>query len=453
MFVLTMLNIQGPCRLEGTAKVQGAKNSALPLLAASLLCRGESVFHNCPCLSDVETSAEILRHLGCRVRREDDALVVDASSVDRWDIPDGLMRKMRSSIVFLGAILGRVGKAELSYPGGCELGPRPIDLHLRAMEKLGAQVRERHGRLFCERKGALAGSEITLTFPSVGATENILLSAVTAEGITVVHNAAKEPEIGDLIAFLNGCGGDIREDGAGTLAIRGVPRLNGCEHTILPDRIAAATLLSAAAATGGRMTLERVRPEHFRPVLQTLEQSGCLLRTRKGSIDLAAPERLRAAETIRTMPYPGFPTDAQPPVMAALLRAKGADVFVENIFESRGRTGRRGAGRSPAVRQQGRSAGSAGSGGAGHRRPYGGGHYGAAGCCLPGSGIRSFGKYPERTGRRCPSGGGAGFKEVKQMQIPMGNRGFCMGICIGKEACNGSGTEKYRTKTGAEQPV
>ena len=165
MFVLTMLKIQGPCRLEGMTAVQGAKNSALPLLAASVLCRGESVFRNCPDLTDVKTSADILRHLGCRVRREGDALIVDSTDVTEWDIPDKMMRRMRSSIVFLGAILSRAGKAELSYPGGCELGPRPIDLHLRSLEKLGARIREQHGRLFCERQGDLLGGEITLSFP------------------------------------------------------------------------------------------------------------------------------------------------------------------------------------------------------------------------------------------------------------------------------------------------
>ena len=335
MFVLTMLKIQGPCRLEGVTAVQGAKNSALPLLAASVLCRGESVFRNCPDLTDVKTSADILRHLGCRVRREGDALIVDSTDVTEWDIPDKMMRRMRSSIVFLGAILSRAGKAELSYPGGCELGPRPIDLHLRSLEKLGARIREQHGRLFCERQGDLLGGEITLSFPSVGATENILLTAVTAKGTTVVHNAAKEPEIGDLIAYLNRCGGDVREDGAGTLVIRGVSRLTGCEHTILPDRIAAATLLSAAAATGGSVTLEKTRPAHLRPVLQVLEQSGCAVKTQKDRIALTAPEQLCAVESIRTMPYPGFPTDSQSPVMAMLLKAKGVSVFVENIFESR----------------------------------------------------------------------------------------------------------------------
>ncbi len=332
---MAMLKIEGPCRLCGEARVQGAKNSTLPLLAASVLCGGQSVFRNCPCLSDVETSVEILRHLGCGVQREGDALVVDSANVHSCDIPDGLMRKMRSSIVFLGAILARVGRAELSYPGGCELGPRPIDLHLEAMQKMGASVEEKHGRICCDVRRGLRGADIHLAFPSVGATENILLSAVTASGVTTIQNAAREPEIQDLANYLNGCGGSVHGAGESTIVIRGVNALHGCEHTIIPDRIVAATLLSAAAVTGGDLLLRQVEPGHLQPVLHVLEEAGCGLRIRGSQMELVAPPRLRAVKSVRTMPYPGFPTDAQPPVMAMLLKADGASIFVENIFESR----------------------------------------------------------------------------------------------------------------------
>lgn len=331
---MTKLKIQGPCCLNGTAQVQGAKNSTLPLLAAAVLCRGQSVLHNCPVLSDVETSIEILRHLGCSVERSGHTVTVDSTAVTSGDIPDDLMRKMRSSIVFLGAILARTGKAELSYPGGCELGPRPIDLHLDAIRRLGASVREEGGRIFCEAT-RLKGTDLHLSFPSVGATENILLTAVTARGITTLRNAAREPEIEDLARFLNDCGGDIRGAGESTIVIRGVEYLHGCTHTILPDRIVASTLLCGAASTGGHVLLRDLEPTHLWPILQVLEQSGCALKRYRHEVELIAPVRLSAVETIRTMPYPGFPTDAQSPVMATLLRSNGTSVFVENIFESR----------------------------------------------------------------------------------------------------------------------
>ena len=332
---MAMLKIEGPCKLEGEVAVQGAKNSTLPLLAAAVVSKGQSVFHNCPHLSDVETSVEILRHLGCRVWWEGKSLVVDSTDVANNDIPDELMRKMRSSIVFLGAILSRTGKAELSYPGGCELGPRPIDLHLDAIRKMGVQIREKHGRIRCSVRRGLRGCAIHLSFPSVGATENILLSAVTAKGTTTIHNAAREPEIRDLANFLNECGGRVCGAGESTIVIHGVESLHGCEHTIIPDRIVAATLLSAAAATGGELLLHQVEPNHLQPVLNVFEEAGCEIKLGSDWLSLLAPPRLNAVKSVRTMPYPGFPTDAQSPVMAMTLKAAGTSMFVENIFESR----------------------------------------------------------------------------------------------------------------------
>ncbi|MDD5952528.1 MAG: UDP-N-acetylglucosamine 1-carboxyvinyltransferase [Oscillospiraceae bacterium] len=330
-----MLKIEGPCRLEGETCVQGAKNSTLPLLASSVLCRGISVFHHCPRLLDVETSIEILEHLGCRVCWEGETLTVDSTDVTHWDIPDHLMRKMRSSIVFLGAILSRMGQASLSYPGGCELGPRPIDLHLDAMRKMGVQIREAHGRIDCNVRRGLRGTVLHLSFPSVGATENSLLTAVMADGITTIHNAAREPEIQDLSDYLNDCGADIRGAGESTIIVKGVKSLRGCAHTIIPDRIVASTLLSAAAITGGTVQLRRVEPNHLQPVLHVLEEAGCHLTLGKHEVALTAPPRLNAVQTVRTMPYPGFPTDAQSPMMAMLLKSNGTTLFEENIFESR----------------------------------------------------------------------------------------------------------------------
>lgn len=332
---MARLKIEGPCRLEGEVRVHGAKNSTLPLLAACLLCDGESVLHNCPQLSDVDITIRILRHLGCRVRRENGTVTVDSSSLQNADIPDPWMREMRSSIVFLGAILARMGKAELSFPGGCELGPRPIDLHLSALKKLGVQIHEDHGRLHCLVRHGLRGKNIGLSFPSVGATENIMLAAVLARGTTVITNAACEPEICDLAAFLNSCGAHVQGAGTSTVVIQGVERLHGCEHRVIPDRIAAATLLSAAAVTGGRILLCDIEPAHLEPVLPVFEEAGCELTVRGNQLAIVPPERLSPLQSVRTMPYPGFPTDAQAPVMAMACVADGTSVFVENMFESR----------------------------------------------------------------------------------------------------------------------
>lgn len=327
--------IEGGARLGGTVRIQGAKNSALPVLAATLIGAGKSVIHNCPRLSDVDAAVRILRKLGCKTKREGDTVEVDSTELSCDAIPDDLMREMRSSCVFMGAILARCGSARLSFPGGCELGPRPIDLHLSSLRKLGAVIEESHGYLDCRVEGVLQGCEISLPIPSVGATENIMLAACAAEGRTVVRNAAREPEISDLADFINACGGQIAGAGESTLVIEGRSDFHGAEHRVVPDRIVAATYMAAAAVTGGHVTLTDICLPHLEPVLPSFIEAGCELDCTTDRLILRAPERLRAVKTVRTMAYPGFPTDAQPPVMAMTLTADGTSMFVENIFENR----------------------------------------------------------------------------------------------------------------------
>lgn len=332
---MSKLMVQGGNRLCGELTVHGAKNSALPLLAASLLGDSPSIIHNCPELSDVDSSIHILEWLGCRVKREGNTVIVDSSSIDRYDIPDNLMREMRSSVVFLGAIAAKCGKARISFPGGCELGPRPIDLHLTALRQMGLAIDEGHGELDCSAPEGLTGTEIALSFPSVGATENIMLAASTAKGTTIILNAAREPEISDLADFLNGCGARINGAGEGTIRIDGVSRLTGTEHTVIPDRICAATYMAAAAVTQGNICLRGIIPAHLGPVLSLFSEAGCDLSVSGRDLRITAPKRLHSLKTVRTMPYPGFPTDAQAPVMSMTALSEGTSVFVENIFESR----------------------------------------------------------------------------------------------------------------------
>lgn len=328
--------VEGGRPLRGTARVHGAKNSVLPILAATILCRGVSVVHNCPDLSDVRASISILEHLGCKVSRTGDTITVDASELTQNDVPDALMREMRSSVIFLGAILARTGSAALSMPGGCELGPRPIDLHLAAIRALGAEIREEGGALLCALPGGhMAGCEINLSIPSVGATENAMLAAVAAEGDTTITNAAREPEIVDLQQFLCAMGADVHGAGSSVITIRGGKRLHGGAYAVMGDRIVAATYLAAAASAGGTVEVTGVDWRHLSTVTAVLAEAGCTLTSTPERILLRCQAPLRGVRPVRTAPYPGFPTDAQAPLMAALCKGTGCSVFVENIFESR----------------------------------------------------------------------------------------------------------------------
>jgi len=331
---MSVLKITGGRSLSGSVRVQGAKNGALPLLAASVLTEGISVFRNCPALSDVQATVQILRHVGCRVYREGDALWVDASGPIRPEVPDALMRSLRSSVIFLSALLSRCGEVSLALPGGCELGPRPVDLHVLALRALGAEVTEAGGRICCRAAG-LRGGRIDLPAVSVGATENAILGAVRAEGSTVITGAAREPEIVDLQAYLRSAGALVSGAGSSVIRVRGVEKLRGADHRILSDRIAAATILAAAASAGGSVRLYDADPACLGPVLQVLRNMGCRLENAGNVVTLSRKEPLRAPGSVITRPYPGFPTDAQPPIMAAALRAEGTTVMIETIFENR----------------------------------------------------------------------------------------------------------------------
>lgn len=326
--------IDGGRPLDGVMEIHGAKNSVLPILAACVCCAGVCEIHNCPRISDVETAAAILRHLGCRVERRGGTLAVDASAVARCDIPAKLMRDMRSSILFLGALLARCGQADLVLPGGCALGARPVDLHLWAMERLGARTEQTGDRITC-RAGRMQGGNIPLRFPSVGATENAMLAALACREAVTIQNAAREPEIADLARFLRVLGAQVAGEGTPCLTVRGGGPLRGASYTVMPDRMETATYLCAAAGCGGDVFLSGAERRSLEAVVSVLGRSGCEITEEADGLRIQAAGRLTPPASIVTAPYPGFPTDAQAPVMAALLRAEGTTGFTETIFENR----------------------------------------------------------------------------------------------------------------------
>lgn len=327
--------IRGGNRLEGIIDLQGSKNSSLPILAATVLVDGISVIHNCPELSDVAAAIKILEHLGCKVKREKNTVTVDSRFISSCSVPDSLMREMRSSIVFLGSILGRTGQVRLSSPGGCEIGLRPIDLHISSLKAMGVAIDESRGCISCKREKNGKDTVISLTFPSVGATENIILAAALGKGRTVIVNAAREPEIKDLADFLCSCGCKIELTGHGTVTVEAVERVHGTEHRVIPDRIAALTYLSCAAVTGADVLIKNTDTRHYQTALPFFERAGCRITDSTDSIRIKMNCRPYALRDIRTMPYPGFPTDAQATMMATAAVARGTSVIVENIFEGR----------------------------------------------------------------------------------------------------------------------
>lgn len=326
--------VEGGVALRGEARVDSAKNAVLPILAAAVLTPEEIVLHNVPDITDVGHMAAILTMLGCRVERSGRDMTVDCGGIHSWEMPDQLSKQIRSSIFLLGPILARFRKATVTFPGGCEIGLRPIDLHLSGLRQLGVEISEEGGLIHCDGQNMHAG-EVHFDYPSVGATENVMMAAVLLPGTTVIHNPAREPEIADLQAFINAMGGKIRGAGTHYIAVEGVERLHGTAWTPMADRIVAGTLLAAAAITGGEITLTNAPESDMVAVTAKLREMGCRLEERPGWIHLRAPKRLTAFAQLQTQPHPGFPTDMQVQMLALLSTAEGMGVITENVFENR----------------------------------------------------------------------------------------------------------------------
>jgi len=325
--------IKGGEKLEGTVKISGSKNAALPILAATVLNVGKTTLYNVPNIQDTQMMFKILETLGGKVEKKNNKIIIDTSKINKFEIPEELMHKMRSSVILAGALLGRYKKAIFSYPGGCDIGSRPIDLHLRSFEKLGINVVQNYGNIICDAE-KIKGEKIDLDFPSVGATENAILASVLAEGTTTITNAAREPEIIDLQNFLNKMGAKIIGAGTNEIRITGVKKLKDISYNIMPDRIETGTFLCLAVATKGNLILENTNAEHITPVITKLQEAECKIEIEKNKIKINSNKKIKALD-IKTMPYPGFPTDMQSVFSAMLTTAKGTSIIVENIFENR----------------------------------------------------------------------------------------------------------------------
>ncbi len=326
--------ITGNRKLKGTVTVNGSKNAVLPILAATLLNGSINILDNCPEISDTKTSIDILKHIGCEVETESKTIIVNSANAGCTEIPSELVKKMRSSIIFMGPMLTRFKKVTLSHPGGCELGERPIDLHLSAFRKMGAEITEENDVITCTCE-KLIGCHINLNFPSVGATQNIILAAVLAEGSTIISNCAKEPEIIDLCRYLSKTGAKIYGAGTSEIKITGVRKLKPTHHRVMPDRIEAGTYMIMAAASGGKILLKNVVSHHLSSVNDILSKMGCKIKTTPSTILIKAPSVLNNVPFIQTLPYPGVPTDLQPQLTVLSAIAKGICTFEETIFESR----------------------------------------------------------------------------------------------------------------------
>lgn len=330
---MSSIVIEGGRPLVGTVKISSAKNAVLPVLAASLLTESQCIIEDAPELEDVKVMIEVLKSLGARAQREGDSIKITASEINSFEAPYDLVRKMRASFLVMGPLLARKGRARISMPGGCAIGSRPIDLHLKGFAALGAEIELGHGYVEAKSK-KLTGSTIYLDFPSVGATENIMMAAALAEGQTTIENAAKEPEIIDIANFLNSMGAKIRGAGTDIIKIEGVKELSGISYTVIPDRIETGTFLVAGAITGGNILLENVVPEHLKPVIAKLIECGATITEEPEGLRVIGNGRPMASD-IKTMPYPGFPTDMQAQIMAYLSTALGTSMVIETVFENR----------------------------------------------------------------------------------------------------------------------
>ncbi len=325
--------IEGGNKLEGEVTVSGSKNASLPIIAAAILNPGVTKLYNVPNIHDTQITLQILKYLGCKIKKNRGKIEINSKNIIKKDIPEHLMNQMRSTVILAGAILGRFGEAKFSYPGGCDIGARPIDLHLSAFQKLGINITEEYGFITC-KCDKIIGANIDLDFPSVGATENIILASIYAQGVTQITNAAMEPEIVDLAKCLNKMGAKIEGAGTNIIKITGIQKLKDMSYTVMQDRIEAGTFLCAAAVTGGNICLNYKTPEHITPLLNKLEEAGCIININDKKVYIKAPKKLKAVD-IKTMPYPGFPTDLQSVLASSLCLAKGTSVIVENIFENR----------------------------------------------------------------------------------------------------------------------
>ena len=330
------LIVKGGNRLVGAVKTSGAKNAVLPIIAASILGTTPSHLDEVPMLEDVHTISEVLKCLGLAVEcsPEKNVLDIDSTEITSYEAPYELVRTMRASFLVMGPLLARIGKARISMPGGCAIGARPIDIHLKGFEDLGVKIEQGHGYIEASAPEGLKGTSIYFDFPSVGATENIMMAASLAEGTTILENAAEEPEIVDLANYLNKMGAKIRGAGTDTIRIEGVDKLHGADYTIIPDRIEAGTYMIAAAMTGGDVVVENVLPEHQKPLIAKLREAGAVVEEDIDKVRVIGKNPLKAV-SIKTLPYPGFPTDMQAQMMAMMVIAEGRSKVTETVFENR----------------------------------------------------------------------------------------------------------------------